>query len=673
MFKSFTGNSRRPRQVNLASSSSNRTRNPFAQGPRVGGFGASTPTSPFPTPGSSTLAQAQLERVHRQKERERLNASRTIQRRWRGYRSRKIVRAGWRQAWDNREIERNPTCRNYQGYPGKDTESLAGEPYDNAEDMVNQMRLLAAFAKTPLVSEDAVRLAYFSDSFLKTEDSLRRQVSAFGLQFALLLLDFMGTFASPGFRLPSYGKMDLYSSALYLLTQMIPEKMGTHSQLFFSVMASLTMRLDELSSKGLFQPQNLIRCVIALPQQLSASTITVYEWLARLYLTVPHLNDHLQGNLHHLARDINYKILGQTMVSQNLRSWDICSETPDDSPRLWLLANFIYLHRYAFGNTTPNETTDPVFAYVVSVIIGACVTDITERLSLNGNENPRASRSHLAPLPVFVQDQIVSLINQGSVTQLLSRVAYNVSSPSTPGYQPLQTEEAKHQHNDAKSLAAYALTLLRLFPRRGDEIRMWLYLGSAKQPGDLGKTSTYQVPAIKYFWNAVKQSSLFREIAAHSNNVLAALLPVSGEGNSNAAHDREQEWTLILIFLELYTFLLKVLDDEEFFSEVMIASSTSWTQESALSLREVMELTFFLKNLAFTLYWHASDLTVQEPTTTEGLGVYFANIKSNEALPPVGELPSKNKGRRLSGVTGIPLDYFKGLVTGLLRMIHERE
>jgi ubiquitin-protein ligase E3 C len=42
-------------------------------------------------------------------------------------------------------------------------------------------------------------------------------------------------------------------------------------------------------------------------------------------------------------------------------------------------------------------------------------------------------------------------------------------------------------------------------------------------------------------------------------------------------------------------------------------------------------------------------------------------------MSTIRELERRNKEKGLPGVTGIPLDYFKGLVTGLLRMIHERE
>lgn len=76
MFQTFSGSSRRPRQVNL----SGQNPNPFA---------ASTWNSSASASGAQkTVAHAQQEREQRQRERERLNASKKIQRVWRGHRSR---------------------------------------------------------------------------------------------------------------------------------------------------------------------------------------------------------------------------------------------------------------------------------------------------------------------------------------------------------------------------------------------------------------------------------------------------------------------------------------------------------------------------------------------------------------------------------------------------------
>lgn len=76
MFQTFSGSSRRPRQVNL----SGQNPNPFA---------ASSWNSAASASGAQkTVAHAQQEREQRQREREKLNASKKIQRVWRGHRTR---------------------------------------------------------------------------------------------------------------------------------------------------------------------------------------------------------------------------------------------------------------------------------------------------------------------------------------------------------------------------------------------------------------------------------------------------------------------------------------------------------------------------------------------------------------------------------------------------------
>lgn len=74
MFQTFSGSSRRPRQVNL----SGQNPNPFA---------ASSWNSSA-SGAEKTVAHAQQEREQRQRERERLNASKKIQRVWRGHKTR---------------------------------------------------------------------------------------------------------------------------------------------------------------------------------------------------------------------------------------------------------------------------------------------------------------------------------------------------------------------------------------------------------------------------------------------------------------------------------------------------------------------------------------------------------------------------------------------------------
>lgn len=87
MFSTFTGSSRRPRNVNMSGSAGN----PF------------TNTSWSPSVASNatkTVSNAQADREKRQAERQRLKAAGQIQRTWRGHRTRRQVAEVRRGAFD---------------------------------------------------------------------------------------------------------------------------------------------------------------------------------------------------------------------------------------------------------------------------------------------------------------------------------------------------------------------------------------------------------------------------------------------------------------------------------------------------------------------------------------------------------------------------------------------
>ncbi len=139
MNQTFSGSSRRPRQVNL----SGKNLNPFA----------ASPWSPSTSGTQKTVANAQQEREQRRQERERLNASKRIQRIWRGHRSRRELADSRRAQWD--EIEANG---------GRSSSEVV---------LIEQVKLLVAFF-SPQRRDDAGRLASLSSSiaFLGYRDFL---------------------------------------------------------------------------------------------------------------------------------------------------------------------------------------------------------------------------------------------------------------------------------------------------------------------------------------------------------------------------------------------------------------------------------------------------------------------------------------------------------------------
>src|SRR6266566_1873910 len=118
------------------------------------------------------------------------------------------------------------------------------------------------------------------------------------------------------------------------------------------------------------------------------------------------------------------------------------------------------------------------------------------------------------------------------------------------------------QFEDASLLAGYFLALIRSFPDCGDDIRMRLYL--ADMSSHAGK-----LPSVQFFWEAMSSTSVCTRILRASETTLDFLLQRTFFKPSTATGDDSQwdrEWRTVLLFLELYTFVLRLTDDEDFFS-----------------------------------------------------------------------------------------------------------
>ena len=664
MFQSFTGNARRPRQVNLGA----RNTNPFAAFPsgRQTAHGSGT---------QNTLAIAQQERLLRQQERERLGASRLVQRAWRGYRSRKNTYNTWRTEWDAVEQQRSGVQLSFDN-PTEEA-GLGVEapvPYTSADGCLAQLRLLVQFLE-PWNSGDVVRLVYFASTFqitlheiptIATEGEWTTPLT----RLAKLTLRVLRS--APSSKVPAFTVGDMLQ-LLGFLTNLIPKPMARLAHEYFSVMALLTKNIESLCHESNLSSDHFVGSVLALLRPITSETLTAYEWFAKTYLVIPNLSSYL-GTLDGLANNINYKLLTSALGFLDSQLKNRPSSDEDVEARLWLLAYFIYFHRYALGSQAGQQAPEPGFVKVVSELLNSTAVHVSQRLEMEESGEMDDSPVKF-PLHPFVKEQFSTLVNQNNITGLLSQLqSTNLSQGELANVQSDASQEAK-------ILANYALTLLRVFPRRGDDIRMWLYLGSATS-GD--KETGSRIPAIKYFWHASRSSRIFAAISQDSTKVLPLLKPANDVKDSGLStmpqNDRDEEWTIILLFLELYTFVLKVMDDDEFFSSdssftASSSSGTSWTKESALPLKEIKDMTVFLKSLAFTLYWNSADLNENEPSQDNGgIRSYFTSlIPQSDNITSVKDLEMKNKEKGLPGVTGIPLDYFKGLVTGLLRMIHERE
>ncbi|KAK8184327.1 hypothetical protein BC567DRAFT_155876 [Phyllosticta citribraziliensis] len=645
MFHTFTGSSRRPRQVNL----SGRTANPFAA------VGAGTGTG-----SQSAVVSAQQERAQRQKEREKLQSAKTIQRSWRGHRVRRRVYAQLRQDWDATEA------------------SDETEPYATEAEAFSQLQRLLLFIN--LSNErDLARLrryckrqmgnAYsggpWHTAYMRLQktilDSVERQVNK--------VLDGGVDFAP---RLSIQGpSMTLSLETLCFLNEMIPRETAENSKQYYRVMGRLIRAFDVETDAELHQDpwkEAILNAVVSPLQKFHAGTANTYEAFACLYLPYAGLSAGPKARLSNskprarhewldlVASRLNYKLLAHSLA-ECFRTSEFDNYHLNSADRLALLTYFIYCHRFAHNFQNPQAySSDKDFVCVVSNLLSS-LSDIMENM-LESNEQEESKVSILYPT---INDQIMSLVDEASIRSLL---ADRTSGSFT---------------NEARELASYALTLIRFFPRRGDEIRMWLYLGSS---------AGQSMPAIKYFYQAVRSTSVMQQISRDSRAAVGLLKgerkesPLHGQwqapGRQQNTNDQtNKEWQVILIFLELFIFVLKVMDDDEFFSGgnptgFETGARSSHVRENALPLSDVRDLTGFLKNLGFAMYFNASEILGDDERGRETSGA-SAVSSGYLLLDEEDEKKRRQEMHTIGGVAGMTLEYVKGLVTGLLRMVYERD
>ena len=660
MFPSFTGNARPRRQVNL----SGRNTNPFATG-----SGSRQPNSS--QIAQNALAHAQHERLIRQQERERPPAATAIQKVWRGHKAREEARNRWRREWDYREAQDEEID------PGGSRTALSPNPYKSEEDCLGQLRLLVQFA-SPKDQDDIRRLHLFAIRYLRSIQVLSSACPVDAWTYPLLRLAkiVIATLKQSKTSASSSITINDLLKLLSSLASAIPKQLSSYSVQYYQALAALLTSNSPASNEG-YDQRLLGSATLSLMQPITARTGTVYESFASDLLILPDLST-LLGNLKIIGDGLNYKILA-TALNELLYpvSGESLLELRSREQLLWLLAYFIHFRGWAHNlEGTSIEIPDMLYVSIVSKLISHLADDIGSRIEpskespLVEDDTHVSTHRHVAPLPGFVRDQILTLVSQKSVSSLLAHLEIA----------PAALDKVSDASSQASSLASYALTLLRAFPNKRDEICMWLYRGStSRQSGN-------KLPAIKYFYQASSATKVYDLIKKDPREAKSLLRPDTARKLSSRfgsplsselvpLESRNQQWRVILLFLELYTVILRLMDDEEFLSGDSPSNMTqSWTRQSALPLYQVKDLTVFLKNLAFTMYWNTTEIAyVEAPETQNSLAEYFSGKIAPASDSRQDQLSTKLEGTVIGGVTGMTLSYTKGIVTGLLRMIYERE
>lgn len=223
-------------------------------------------------------------------------------------------------------------------------------------------------------------------------------------------------------------------------------------------------------------------------------------------------------------------------------------------------------------------------------------------------------------------------------------------------------------------MAAYILTLIRCFPALGDDIRMKLYL--ADIPSKTGHPNS-----VRFFWDAMRRTQVFNLVRSDERGLTLPLLQRQDSKQFGALLDEalwDREWRAILLFLELYVFVLRLTDDEDFSfpwaTPVFQSGPASRLRQCMLPLNELKDLTLFLRNLAFALHYNANDLQQHaekawqrnNPTTTTVNELFSTSYKSVQE--------SKKKTQETYNViSGVDFDTFRKTVTTAMRMVYERD
>lgn len=380
--------------------------------------------------------------------------------------------------------------------------------------------------------------------------------------------------------------------------------------------------------------------------------LRMYRAYAYSFLTCSDMI-YFEQNIANLSHSISVPRLSKAILEGRTSSQSALESSDDEL--LWQLAHFIDLSR----SNTP-DGYESVYLEALYTQLATLSSIISLRL---GTKSPTDSDDGsddnlLPPLDPYINTKLASLVDSNGISQTLRDFSVNLAASS-------------HQETQGTSLlAGYILTLLRCFPSSGDDIRMRLFLEQIP-------TASGNIPTVKFLWHKMRTTPVFQKLRTESEqpiDVLRRYLGATATGTST----EEQDWGVILLFLELYIFILRLSDDEDFFSGiypqvVQSSSSASRIRSCSLSLDDVNALTSFLKNTAFTLHYKSNELSssreAMEAATKSRMDMYFGSTattsRSTQGTPSLAP--------PLEVATRLNLDSLRNVVTSAMKMLYERD
>ncbi|SPO05014.1 related to HUL5 - ubiquitin-protein ligase (E3) [Cephalotrichum gorgonifer] len=611
-FTTFTGSSRRPRNVNLSGQPTNP--NPFALS-----------SSSWNRPGdpSRTVFRAQAERQQRQVERERLQAAKKIQRVYRGSVSRAEARQLRRAQFDAIYEETATTALK------ADVAERVGRALPhliwafrlaNEQDIDRLSRLCADLEVVGvglLSMQPSSRIVQFLGDILDVLDKALRTDT---LPDTTSYLE-IGTSIVREF--PSVVLVEKTADRLF-------ELLGR-----LSATATLSPLWSTATVRAVLAPFDALR---SLPDAPPASNIrrNAYRAFAFEFLSTANIALFEQN-------------CPQFLALLNLD--DLTAVITDDVPRalrdassadslLWLLAHLIQLYSTATGYRTETILA-PLY-----ILLSSLGKEIRPRLAVSADredsyDNMRegSDESSAGPLPSYVKTQLQSLVSTDSIKNILRQLSEQRDAAETTGTVTL--------------LSGYLLALLSYFPEQSDTIRMRLYLS------DLPSSNGETVPALHWLWQSVSKSHIFFQGWNDTRAPLHILKTYLSQQPGSQAHDGDSEWRVLLLFLDLYIFVLRLADDDDFLGAIRptlsrASSRTSRIQTCCLSLEAIKNLTVFLKNFSFALYHDTNAILPSSAFTTESAEI-------------------KRLGLSMAATTRLDLDGLKNIITTAMQLLYERD
>ena len=429
----------------------------------------------------------------------------------------------------------------------------------------------------------------------------------------------------------------------------------TSYDLYYSTLAELALADSVFKQDRLRQTITELVCA---PLSLhSGHSKVVYRSFGADFLISPNLQDRIDLRL--VASVIDLERLQAALLDfLHPDTGALLLEKLSKNQRLWLLVYFIFIFRtksvmQSSGSSGLAAGSATNFMRIVNILLS------NAKFEFNTDHDMISDAGHPRQLD-YVLDQTNLLVDRTFMTQLFRASAHLVPS-NVHGLKFLES---------AAILANYLLILFKTFPNRKNDVRTWMYATTLTR---IENGQRVPIPAVHYFWLAFSFTGTYHRIL---ESPTAAVEMIRVDRNLQEQPERynvAQAWRVGLLFLELYSFALRVMDDEEFVHGFdSIRRGQSMYAQGALPLSQVKDLSVFLKNLAFAIYWHSPKLLPR--SEFERKEIYESKLfgKLYEENGPSIDT-EKEEWANIPGVPWANLPYVKGLVTGVLRALYERE